>query len=79
MRSAFGTAALSVVLLTTSCGGDDGGGGLAQAAPHEDVVCLGGSYESLEEGVTVPRDEACAQRSPSASASTSPTPASEPT
>lgn len=81
-RSAFGAAALSVVLLTTSCGGDDDGGGkIAQPAPSEDVVCLGGSYEPMEEGVTVPRDEACPQDSPSASASTSasPTPASGPT
>jgi len=77
VRSAFGTAALSVVLLTTACGGDDGGGELAQPAPSEDVVCLGGSYEPMEEGVTVPRDEACPQDSPSASAS--PTPASGPT
>lgn len=82
-RGAFGAAVLSVVLLMTSCGGDDGGGGLAQPAPSEDVVCLGGSYESMEEGVTVPRDEACPQDFPSASAPTStsasPTPASGPT
>ena len=77
---------MSVVLLTTACGGDDDRGGeLAQPAPSKDVVCLGGSYESLEEGVSVPRDEACPQDSPSASASTStstsasPTPASGPT